>query len=280
MNLQENIQRIKEMMGLLKEEEQTNYSTIIIIGPQGVGKSTLTNALGKKLNMPVISSDEYINQGDWASEPTKKQGWIKRKENEFSGMVNLLNKHLGKPVILDIGGSHGVWEGEQLQTIKSLVKNYPNRILLLPSKDFNKSQHQLRKNLLKREFDMEGAIEYWKSMLNQDENYVNKLNDEDKELYLERYEEVKKGNTEEANYQIDRMQKRLDLVKSGNVNWQEFDYDDDEAEQIQFKPDEFEDYSRYFMDNMKKSGLANHIIYNMGKDTETIMNEIISILQK
>ena len=280
MNLQENILRIKEMMGLLTEEEQTNYSTIIIIGPQGVGKSTLTTALGKKLNMPTISSDDYINQGDWAIEPTKKQGWIKRKENEFSGMVNLLNKHLGKPVILDIGGSHGVWEGNHLEQIKSMIQNYPNRILLLPSKDFNKSQQQLRKNLLKREFDMEGAMEYWKSMLNQDKNYVNKLNDEDKEEYLKRYEHVNSGNAEEAKYHIDRMQKRLDLVKSGNVNWQEFDYDNEDAKQIEFKPDEFEDYSRYFMDNMKKSGLANHIIYNLGKDTETVMNEIISILQK
>ena len=279
MNLQENIQRIRQMMGLLSEE-QTNYSTIIIIGPQGVGKSTLTKVLGEKLNMPVIGSDDYINQGDWAVEPTKKQGWIKRKENEFSGMLDFLNQNLGKPVILDIGGSHGVWEGEQLNKIKSLIENYPNRILLLPSEDPDKSQEQLRKNLLKRELGMEGSIEYWKSILNQDENYVNKLNDEDKELYLQRYEKVKKGNTGEANYQIDRMQKRLDLVKSGNVNWQEFDYDDEDAKQIEFKPDEFEDYSRYFMDNMKKSGLANHIIYNLGKDTETLINEIISILKK
>ena len=279
MNLQENIQRIRQMMGLLSEE-QTNYSTIIIIGPQGVGKSTLTKVLGEKLNMPVIGSDDYINQGDWAVEPTKKQGWIKRKENEFSGMLDFLNQNLGKPVILDIGGSHGVWEGEQLKKIKSLIENYPNRILLLPSEDSDKSQEQLRKNLLKRELGMEGSIEYWKSILNQDENYVNKLNDEDKELYLQRYEKVKKGNTGEANYQIDRMQKRLDLVKSGNVNWQEFDYDDEDAKQIEFKPDEFEDYSRYFMDNMKKSGLANHIIYNLGKDTETLINEIISILKK
>ena len=279
MNLQENIQRIRQMMGLLSEE-QTNYSTIIIIGPQGVGKSTLTKVLGEKLNMPVIGSDDYINQGDWAVEPTKKQGWIKRKENEFSGMLDFLNQNLGKPVILDIGGSHGVWEGEQLKKIKSLIENYPNRILLLPSEDSDKSQEQLRKNLLKRELGMEGSIEYWKSILNQDENYVNKLNDEDKELYLQRYEKVKKGNTGEANYQIDRMQKRLDLVKSGNVNWQEFDYDDEDAKQIEFKPDEFEDYSRYFMDNMKKSGLANHIIYNLGKDTETLINEIMSILKK
>ena len=279
MNLQENIQRIRQMMGLLSEE-QTNYSTIIIIGPQGVGKSTLTKVLGEKLNMPVIGSDDYINQGDWAVEPTKKQGWIKRKENEFSGMLDFLNQNLGKPVILDIGGSHGVWEGEQLKKIKSLIENYPNRILLLPSEDSDKSQEQLRKNLLKRELGMEGSIEYWKSMLNQDENYVNKLNYEDKELYLQRYEKVKKGNTGEANYQIDRMQKRLDLVKSGNVNWQEFDYDDEDAKQIEFKPDEFEDYSKYFMDNMKKSGLANHIIYNLGKDTETLINEIMNILKK
>jgi len=279
MNLQENIQRIRQMMGLLSEE-QTNYSTIIIIGPQGVGKSTLTKVLGEKLNMPVIGSDDYINQGDWAVEPTKKQGWIKRKENEFSGMLDFLNQNLGKPVILDIGGSHGVWEGKQLKKIKSLIENYPNRILLLPSEDSDKSQEQLRKNLLKRELGMEGSIEYWKSILNQDENYVNKLNDEDKELYLQRYEKVKKGNTGEANYQIDRMQKRLDLVKSGNVNWQEFDYDDEDAKQIEFKPDEFEDYSKYFMDNMKKSGLANHIIYNLGKDTETLINEIMSILKK
>lgn len=269
------------MMGLLKEEEQTNYSTIIIIGPQGVGKSTLTNALGEKLNMPVISSDEYINQGDWAIEPTKKKGWIKRKENEFSGMVDLLNKHLGKPVILDIGGSHGVWEGEHLEEIKSLVENYPNRILLLPSEDFNKSQQQLRKNLSKREIgSLEHAIEYWESMVNQDENYVNKLNDEHKEEYLKRYEHVQNGNADAANRHINKMQKRLDLVKSGNVNWQEFDYDDENAKQIEFKPDEFEDYSRYFMDNMKKSGITNHVIYNSGKDIDTVMNEIISILQK
>ena len=195
-------------------------------------------------------------------------------------MLDFLNQNLGKPVILDIGGSHGVWEGEQLKKIKSLIENYPNRILLLPSEDSDKSQEQLRKNLLKRELGMEGSIEYWKSILNQDENYVNKLNDEDKELYLQRCEKVKKGNTGEANYQIDRMQKRLDLVKSGNVNWQEFDYDDEDAKQIEFKPDEFEDYSGYFMDNMKKSGLANHIIYNLGKDTETLINEIMSILKK
>ncbi|MFM7979156.1 MAG: hypothetical protein ACKPKO_07545, partial [Candidatus Fonsibacter sp.] len=70
MNLQEQTNRIKQMMGLLNEEEQKNYSTILIFGPQGVGKSTLTIPLGKKLGMEVISSDDFINQGEWATEKT------------------------------------------------------------------------------------------------------------------------------------------------------------------------------------------------------------------
>jgi ribosome-interacting GTPase 1 len=44
MNLNENIYRIKQMMGLLVEEEQKGYSgtnRIILIGPPTVGKSTV-----------------------------------------------------------------------------------------------------------------------------------------------------------------------------------------------------------------------------------------------
>jgi hypothetical protein len=47
---------------------------------------------------------------------------------------------------------------------------------------------------------------------------------------------------------------------------------------IEFRPDEFEDYSKYFIDNMKSSGIGNHIIYNLGKDNEKIMDEIIQKL--
>ena len=57
MNLQEEIKRIQSMMGLLTEEEQGNYSTILIFGPQGVGKSTLTKPLGKRLGIEVINTD-------------------------------------------------------------------------------------------------------------------------------------------------------------------------------------------------------------------------------
>ena len=278
MNLNENIYRLKELMGLLTEEQQGSYSTIIIIGPQGVGKSTITNILGQKLQMLVIDSDEHVDQGDWAMEKTKNQGWLKRKENEFVGMVQLLKTNLGKPVILDIGGSHGVWEGEQLKQILSMISNYPNRFLIIPTEDMNKSKEFLRSRLLQREAGLEGAIKYWEAILRGDESFANNFTPEDKEEYMKQLEIAKNGDESVAKYNIDRMQKRLDIIKSGNVNWNEFDINDKDAPQIQFKPDEFQDYSQYFINNMKNSGIGNHVIYNMGKDNEKLVDEIISKL--
>jgi len=278
MNLQENILRIKQIMGLLTEEQQRSYSTIIIIGPQGVGKSTITNILGQKLQMPVISSDEHVDQGDWAMEKTKNQGWLKRKENEFVGMVELLKANLGNPVILDIGGSHGVWEGEQLKQILSMISKYPNRFLILPTEDINKSKEFLRGRLLKREDGLEGSIKYWEAILKGDESFANNFTSEDKKEFLKQLEIAKNGDESKARYEIDRMQKRSDIVKSGNVNWDEFDINDKESPNIQFRPDEFHDFSQYFINNMKNSGIGNHVVYNMGKDNEKLVDEIISKL--
>jgi len=278
MNLQENILRIKQIMGLLTEEQQRSYSTIIIIGPQGVGKSTITNILGQKLKMPVISSDEHVDQGDWAMEKTKNQGWLKRKENEFVGMVQLLKANLGNPVILDIGGSHGVWEGEQLKQILSMISKYPNRFLILPTEDINKSKEFLRGRLLKREDGLEGSIKYWEAILKGDESFANNFTPEDKKEFLKQLEIAKNGDESKARYEIDRMQKRSDIVKSGNVNWDEFDINDKESPNIQFRPDEFHDFNQYFINNMKNSGIGNHVVYNMGKDNEKLVDEIISKL--
>ena len=92
MNLQENIHRIKQMMGLLTEEEQENYSTILIFGPQGVGKSTLTKPLGKKLGMEVINTDEKIRGFELPNGiKTKKELWNSSRDFEFDGMKKVLN---------------------------------------------------------------------------------------------------------------------------------------------------------------------------------------------
>jgi ATP-dependent protease Clp ATPase subunit len=60
MNLQEQTNRIKQMMNLLTEEEQKSYESkpIVLIGPQGTGKSTTAEALAKKLGIPLITNSK------------------------------------------------------------------------------------------------------------------------------------------------------------------------------------------------------------------------------
>ena len=132
MNLHENISRVKELMGLIFEEPTKQYGTIIVLGPQGVGKSTITNLLGKKLQMPVISSDDYVEQGDWKTEKNKKQGWLKRKENEFGGTVEYLKSNLGKPVIL--GFTLGVLQLSNVSRGKTILRRGVNESRLGLSK--------------------------------------------------------------------------------------------------------------------------------------------------
>ena len=50
MNLNEQIYRIQEMMGLIIEEKKSfENKPIILVGSQGTGKSTTSKALAKKL---------------------------------------------------------------------------------------------------------------------------------------------------------------------------------------------------------------------------------------
>ena len=59
MNLQENIHRIKDMMGLITED-QNNYENkpIVFVGPAGAGKSTTAKSVSKQLGIPYIDVDE------------------------------------------------------------------------------------------------------------------------------------------------------------------------------------------------------------------------------
>ena len=60
MNLNENISRLKELMGLISEQV-TNYSgnkRIILIGPPTVGKSTIATELSKQLGIEYVILDK------------------------------------------------------------------------------------------------------------------------------------------------------------------------------------------------------------------------------
>ena len=278
MNLQEEINRIKSIMGLVTENIDGGKS-IILFGPQGVGKSTLSKQLGEKLGMKVVGSDDVIDQGDWASEETWSKGWQVRKENEYKGMVEYLKNNIGKPVILDVGGSHGVWDGKMLKNIMGLIEKYPNRFLIIPSDNEKENQDFLRGRLLKRELDaLPFNIKYWEAVLSSDVNFGNNFDDDSKEEFIKRIEAVKKGGESKtmAINGLQQNQKRYEALKNG-VEWMEYDKSSDKK--FDFQMNKIEDYSKFFIDTMKNSGIANHIIYNKGKSSEELVDEIITKLR-
>lgn len=127
--------------------------TIILIGPEGAGKSTIGALLGAALAKPLFSLDRhrdalyapygydaaaakaiYEEQGLW---PFYKH-WCKF---EYLAVENLLQnareegqEYWGR--VLDFGAGHSVLEDEgQLQRIEGLMTPYRNVVLVLPCED-------------------------------------------------------------------------------------------------------------------------------------------------
>ena len=140
MNLQENIHRIKQVMGLLTEEEgKSNYegtNRIILIGPPTVGKSTVTEELSKELDIEYVKLDKL----------QEEYGYSSGKELELvKDVLSPKFKKYNTPSILDFGGGHVYNQG-----VKELLNDYPNIFLLMPSQDSKKSDELLRKGNTER----------------------------------------------------------------------------------------------------------------------------------
>jgi shikimate kinase len=119
MNLQENISRIKLMMGLLTEEKKSyENKPIVFIGTAGSGKSTTAEALSKKLGIPRIDVDEMEGSEEYEKlckdEPGVEVNIVRTSDGHNYGETNdkykrcvltkLLNKYNNTKVVLDIGG--------------------------------------------------------------------------------------------------------------------------------------------------------------------------------
>jgi len=161
MNLQENIQRIKSMMGLLKEEEQKSYESkpIILIGPQGTGKSTTAEVLAKKLGIPLIPTDmlmvdekyEKMCKDDPGVEVDIKRvegggiNYSSNKEYEFCVMNKIFDDYSNQKVVLDVGGSHAKWDKEHSDRMKELFNSTPNIFIFNVTSDEDKTYEFLKK---------------------------------------------------------------------------------------------------------------------------------------
>jgi len=120
MNLQENIFRIKEMMGLIIEEEQKTYESkpIVFVGTAGAGKTTTAEAVAEKLQIPHINVDEMEGSVEYEDlckgEPGVEVNITRTEDGHNYGSTNdeykrcvltkLLQKYGDTKVVLDIGG--------------------------------------------------------------------------------------------------------------------------------------------------------------------------------
>jgi len=161
MNLQENINRIKQMMGLLTEQEgQRTYESkpIILIGSQGTGKSTTARALAEKLGIPLIETDMLMidekyenlckNEPGVEIEIKRDNGGINyssNKQYEFCVMNKIFGDYGNQKVVLDVGGSHAHWEDNLSNQIMSLFNSTPNIFIFNVSDDEDETYEFLKK---------------------------------------------------------------------------------------------------------------------------------------
>ena len=130
MNLNENISRVKELMGILTED-QKNYvnQPIVFVGSAGAGKSTTAKAVSEKLGIPYIDvdamegSEEFEkscaddgivvnikrvgehNYGPQNLENKPDGEWIQIQDQyKRCVLTKILQKYGNTKVVIDIGG--------------------------------------------------------------------------------------------------------------------------------------------------------------------------------
>lgn len=113
-----------------KEEKYIGKNRIILLGPPTIGKSTISQELGKQLKLEVIQLDRL----------QPKFGYS--EENEVECVKSVLSEDYEKfnePSILDFGGGH-IYAGNA----KEYLKGYKNVFVLVPTEDLKISSQILK----------------------------------------------------------------------------------------------------------------------------------------
>lgn len=137
----------------------TTNPTILLIGPLGVGKSTVGRLLAEKLGLPQCSVDrvrwQYYAEIGYDSALAAQ---IAQSEQGIRGQLRyceafdahtierVLAEHT--PGVIDFGASNAVYDDSSLLArVEKLLTPYPHVILLLPSPDLDESAALLKTRL-------------------------------------------------------------------------------------------------------------------------------------
>ncbi len=129
---------IRKMESLVNKQVSDDVlnNSIILIGPLGAGKSTISNHLASTLDMPKISLD---NRKQLSYLYQQRKNFKNNKEFEFFLTGSVLT-NLSEPTIIDFGAGHSIYENPiMFLEIQQLIQQFHNVVLLMPSTDKEES---------------------------------------------------------------------------------------------------------------------------------------------
>jgi adenylate kinase family enzyme len=143
------------------EDKISQYESkpIILIGPQGTGKSTTAKALSKKLGIPLVTTDmsmvdeKYENmfkdepgvEVSIKRHPTQGMYYDSNDKYVFCVLNKLMEEYGDKKIVLDVGGTHAYVSEELSSDIIKLYSQSPNLFVFNVSDDEDESYELLKK---------------------------------------------------------------------------------------------------------------------------------------
>lgn len=111
-------------------------SSILLIGPMGTGKSTISKKLNESTGFPRISLDD---QEQLSSFYQHRNDFKNFKDFEFYLTSSVLTS-INEPTIIDFGAGHSVYENPVMfYEMQKLIKKFKNVELVLPSENVDES---------------------------------------------------------------------------------------------------------------------------------------------
>jgi shikimate kinase len=147
-------------VGDIPKDEVTNQKKpIILIGPQGSGKSTTAKALARKLGIPLVTTDmcmvdeKYENmfkdepgvEVSIKRHPTQGMYYDSNDKYVFCVLNKLMDEYGDKEIVLDVGGTHAYVSDELSSEIIKLYNQSSNLFIFNVSDDEDETYQFLKK---------------------------------------------------------------------------------------------------------------------------------------
>ena len=138
---------------------QYESKPIILIGPQGTGKSTTAKELAKKLGIPLITTDMCMIDEKYENmfkdepgvevkikrHPTEGLYYDSNDEYVFCVLKKLMEEYGNKKIVLDVGATHAYVSDRMASDVIELFQQSPNLFIFNASDDENETYQLLKK---------------------------------------------------------------------------------------------------------------------------------------